>query len=479
MLAGYSEVVAFNQNIQGDEFFYEDDYAFIDEDMVKLPPHLQPHFSIPHPWKNNASFEEDFILISEFSEQEGPKPLISIPTEAGGKFDINAFAVKVMAVDYQMVGSCSFSVAMDTHIVIEDELEGAFAYVHHFTLYDIYARGFVRPFCMAYITPDKKKIMDNFEELLRKFKKVSTYFKYGNRLLFVKDLEHHILDLHYTKDKFLKYKKDENKKEEDDINDSEIGSSTVAEYFTYTTAEHIDHNIKEISNIYNIVKPLMTNKKLESRFKRLEDKARDTKSCCLHSATRISLREDGYHSDGPTTPSTPSKRNSIPECCCAVDAIYQPKLVKTDSTRRFDKALRTLHELCNWGAKEGLNRLRKIHKCHSRDPITVRVESQESDLIDPPSTLLTIGRSVVINFLHNIDLSGSTSCWPLYEVCRSKLRCNSLNERKWFAEQHENISLCSSDTVDSYISYSEDGTDRLPQSSYDAAFVLGSAFVSL
>jgi len=29
-----------------------------------------------------------------------------------------------------------------------------FSQVHHFTLYDSTARGFVRPFCLAYVTPD-------------------------------------------------------------------------------------------------------------------------------------------------------------------------------------------------------------------------------------------------------------------------------------------------------------------------------------
>ena len=41
---------------------------------------------------------------------------------------------------------------------------------------------------------------------------------------------------------------------------------------------------------------------------------------------------------------------------------YNPKLVRTINRRRFDKALRTIHELCQWGAKEGLKMLSNIHK---------------------------------------------------------------------------------------------------------------------
>jgi hypothetical protein len=32
----------------------------------------------PDPWHRNASCPEDFLMIAEFSELEGPKPLVSI-----------------------------------------------------------------------------------------------------------------------------------------------------------------------------------------------------------------------------------------------------------------------------------------------------------------------------------------------------------------------------------------------------------------
>ena len=43
---------------------------------------------------------------------------------------------------------------------------------------------------------------------------------------------------------------------------------------------------------------------------------------------------------------------------------FQPKLVRT-TKKRFEKALRTLHELCMWGAKDGINRLRSLHKVYT------------------------------------------------------------------------------------------------------------------
>ena len=44
--------------------------------------------------------------------------------------------------------------------------------VYQCTLYDINARGFVRPICLSFITSDPDKVMANFEELCREFSKV-------------------------------------------------------------------------------------------------------------------------------------------------------------------------------------------------------------------------------------------------------------------------------------------------------------------
>ncbi|XP_077976951.1 guanine nucleotide exchange protein smcr8a-like [Glandiceps talaboti] len=489
LFGGYSEVAAYSQN---PNIFFEEE-----EEVVwipELPPHLTPHNLVQHPWKWHASFMQDFILIAEFSEQEGPRPLITIPTDGEGKFDLNAFAVKIMAVDYQMLGSSNFTVAGDTQIVLEEEKERAHAYVHHFTLYDTEARGFVRPFCMAYVTPDRRKIMDNFEELLKEFRKVSNYFKYGNRLIFVKDLEHTIEDLQYTKEVFNNYHREVTKTPEQDNPYKHTGSD-IYEYFMYATEETFDHQIEELKNMLNAIKPLLTNTKLEDRFKRLEEKARRGKHYSTPFQFRSTFHEDGYHSDNSEIPVTPTKsrrRTTPPFPHEDQGSEYRPKLVKIDTFRRFDQTLRTLHELCYWGAKEGLNKCRKIHQCYSRDPMTVSFESRESQLIEPPSTLLTLGRSVAINFLHKIDLSSAINCWPLYEVYKTKLRSDSVSgysshsDKRWLTEnrktsdiQIENLSLSSLETIDSYISYSDDGGERIPRSSYNAAFVLGSAFVSL
>ena len=45
--------------------------------------------------------------------------------------------------------------------------------------------------------------------------------------------------------------------------------------------------------------------------------------------------------------------------------ILQPKLLDVSTIRgkrRFDRSLRSLHALCSWGAKDGLQRLRHVRE---------------------------------------------------------------------------------------------------------------------
>jgi len=80
------------------------------------------------------TFLDDFICISEFSEQEGPVPLEIIPDGNQSSFNINNFVVKIMAVDYQ---NKSFDVGMaaeDTQFVMPEPTEEAYAYVRFFLL---------------------------------------------------------------------------------------------------------------------------------------------------------------------------------------------------------------------------------------------------------------------------------------------------------------------------------------------------------
>uniref|UniRef100_A0A3Q0RTH6 Smith-Magenis syndrome chromosome region, candidate 8a n=1 Tax=Amphilophus citrinellus TaxID=61819 RepID=A0A3Q0RTH6_AMPCI len=203
-MIGSPDVVAFTK---------EDEYGQTNPDAWTLPE----EFSVPlypladsNPWAKTsyAKFTKDFILISEFSEQVGPQPLLTIPDDPKvcGTFDLNYFSLRIMSVDYQASfvghppgsGYPRLSFVEDSRVVLGDSKEGAFAYVHHLTLYDLEARGFVRPFCMAYVAADEKKIMLQFQELSLRFSQASECLKAGNRRAFAKELQRKLRDLEYT-----------------------------------------------------------------------------------------------------------------------------------------------------------------------------------------------------------------------------------------------------------------------------------------
>ena len=72
--------------------------------------------------------------------------------------------------------------------MLTEASEGAVAYVHHFVLYDIRARGFVRPYCLAYVCRNHTRLMELYESLFQCFSLVSSVFHFGNAMNFLNDL---------------------------------------------------------------------------------------------------------------------------------------------------------------------------------------------------------------------------------------------------------------------------------------------------
>ncbi|KAF9311207.1 hypothetical protein BG003_007678 [Podila horticola] len=208
------------------------------------PSLLDPPASNPCWWypRKSASLP-DFVLISEFSELEGPRAVMTIPDnivdltrdsyssnkqrqeaspgkslpqhtqdlsdttlspesntqEREDMFDIHEFVLRITSVDQQArEASGAFHIPEDIEVHISDSEKGYWAYVHHFTLFDINARGFVRPFCMSYVTRDPHKILAHYEEMRHKFSKAALHFKTGNYTLFRQDLTKKLRDLNFT-----------------------------------------------------------------------------------------------------------------------------------------------------------------------------------------------------------------------------------------------------------------------------------------
>lgn len=414
MFGGYTEVAAYyvsEPELNNDR----------EEVIVEIPPKYLPSYSTPDAWHQNAVCQDDFIMIAEFCEQEGPKPLITIPRDAAGDFDLNDFAVRIMSIDYQTSPSQVFSMAEDHHVIITEGRHGVHACVHHFTLHDSQARGFVRPFCMSYVTPDQSKLMSFYDEMTEEFARVSHCFKYGNLMVFVEDMTHYLSDLLYTKDRLKEWQTQNDEKKEGEVQVEETGAlndPTDDTILQTLRAAGLDHLLEEVRRVLDSTSNLLNDPQMELRFKKLEEK------CSTEEPHHLLLPDMNHYSSsfegsGPEKASKPLKGNrrrrgsfsDMEQSCCQdwppQARTYQPHLVHPNPTRRFDRSLRTLHELCQWGAKEGLNRLRCAYKFFSRETSVLLTERKESRLIEPSAALISIGRNVVINFLTGLGIFNS------------------------------------------------------------------------
>jgi hypothetical protein len=88
---------------------------------------------------------------------------------------------------------------VDTCFTLSND-RGTYAYVHHFTLHDYFARGYVRPAVVAFVSDNWAKIMGCFDELFRIVSKITRVWKTGNRRVFLADLVKRAQDLEATRD---------------------------------------------------------------------------------------------------------------------------------------------------------------------------------------------------------------------------------------------------------------------------------------
>ncbi|XP_042206125.1 uncharacterized protein LOC121855307 isoform X2 [Homarus americanus] len=153
------------------------------------------------PWSPTPS-SQDIILLAEFSEIEGPMPLLTIPQSPLVQLDLNEFVVKVLCTDY-LNTSGEFRVYEDTQMVQQDINPGVHVYVHYFTLYDVRARGFVRPMCLSYISSDARKLLHYFSQLRQHFIMATEYLKLSNLEWFSEEMKGLIRNLEYTKDRYI------------------------------------------------------------------------------------------------------------------------------------------------------------------------------------------------------------------------------------------------------------------------------------
>ncbi|KAM9780125.1 guanine nucleotide exchange protein smcr8a [Neosynchiropus ocellatus] len=349
-MIGSPDVVAFTKDA---------DYGQTSSEHWEIPE----EFSVPlhpqadsNPWAKTsyAKFTKDFILISEFSEQVGPQPLLTIPEDPKvcGTFDLNYFSLRIMSVDYQASfvghppgsGYPRLSFVEDSRVVLGDSKEGAFAYVHHLTLYDLEARGFVRPFCMAYISADERKIMLQFQELSLRFSQASECLKTGNRRAFAKELQRKLQDLEYTHAVLQK----------------EEGLQRGAE----PKRMYSPHAVEKANELASVEKSIFEHRDLLRQIgsypcrPRRDPQAAACQRClseCLRECEQLLEKHAKVASPLRPGQEEPSEKEAEDEPGQEDEgeegverrSSYTPQLIKAKSAKCFDKRLKTLQELCD------------------------------------------------------------------------------------------------------------------------------------
>lgn len=126
----------------------------------------------------------------------------------------------------------------------------AHVFMQYFTLYDIKARGFVRPFCFGYVSKDHIKLDKHISFLISEFSKVTAVLKHCNRDWFSKELTRYLEKLQKAKEGFINEHSGNATVEGDERKDNQ--SDEFADSETITLAQ-IAHQYSEIHNILTTV----------------------------------------------------------------------------------------------------------------------------------------------------------------------------------------------------------------------------------
>eukprot|EP00051_Salpingoeca_urceolata_P009015 m.110653 g.110653 ORF g.110653 m.110653 type:complete len:805 (+) comp16065_c1_seq2:49-2463(+) len=372
---------------------------------------------------SSAPARPDFILIAEFCEIDGPKPVCTIPKYVPN-FDADAFVLRVMAVDYQaqVAGSGQFRIAEDSEVVLTEPAINAYAYVHNFTLYDLHARGFVRPFSIVYVTSDPDKIMDHFADLSYDFTKVASYLKYGNRTEFYKELQERLADLQLTQEMLTSAEKPTPPAADNNVEETKLQTCRRLLSETQVIADIIRPSLR-LCREAKIRRRHKEETETRARLRRLKQTSVTPlrpsgsssppirRSASVYSETK--MRSDSFNF---VTPMTSSDAMTEPSSPAADDSEYTAKFVHVNKLRDFARQLKALPVLCGVLYDFVMQRLIGIIEYYSRDLMVLSTEEDEVSLLAHPLFLLTLGRTVVLNFYQPVPSSGSETFKTLLGV---------------------------------------------------------------
>jgi hypothetical protein len=308
--------------------------------------------------------EKDFILLSEFAEiRHGPQPVCTIPEGGNGSFDITAFSVRIFSTDFQQGQSDDFVISPDSQVLLTEPSDGLFAYVHYFAVNDIQARGYLRQYCLSYLTHSPSKLIDQFHRLQEDFYTVTSLFKYGNHKVFMCDLKRRLNDIIYSID---------------EVSKSEADNSTAKYDSSLEDVPETDMSVlkKDMSFTQSVISKLDNEMKTENNMK------------------ISSLLDDDYNTTVEVNKTDNSMFYINKE---ATDSSYKPSRIMAHISERFTRQLRSLDQLSQTGYTPAMSKVHEIHQKYNRSELALTMELIETELLDPISSVLSVGRVPLIN----------------------------------------------------------------------------------
>ena len=133
-------------------------------------------------------FSEDFFILSAFDEIEGPITLSVFPESAPRAFSIPDFVLRIMTLSHPNSNEGGFQFPVDSQSILTEYGGRAYAYVHNFILFDIQARGYVRPLCLSYITSESRKLTTFFDTVVEEMVRATDLWKLGNLKVFYQEV---------------------------------------------------------------------------------------------------------------------------------------------------------------------------------------------------------------------------------------------------------------------------------------------------
>ncbi|KAI8351210.1 hypothetical protein EDC96DRAFT_518900 [Choanephora cucurbitarum] len=369
---------------------------------------------------------KDFVLISEFSELEGPLPLavvtgttyldlkqydskqdsifIEKELEHLGleSFDFNAFVLRVVSVDRsseieQLTTSLSeessslFLIPDDTQIYFTDSEHKFFAFTHHLTLFDINARGYVHPIALSYITRDPDKIMLRFQEFMDKFTEVSIKMKKGNYLNFMLDLKCRLRDLQYTQT-MVKDTTTTADRKKPALSLQAIQQTITATQFMIDALEvSLSQITKSSLSLDTTIKTAQ-----EPRFEPLTEPPVDYQPKCIdtlypvpHFERRLRSLAQLCQEPDENDPKESITQNTVRMIPLVFSMIEQSTHVNTRTTL----ASTLMHNIYT----EVIQSIQDIAHYFGKSSVILEVEEEEELFVNPVTSALTVGRTLMLN----------------------------------------------------------------------------------